>query len=544
MGVQRGERNALKQPLATHEMPEGGGGGSAKRPLSQLAVVITFTVIFFTILTQRMMLSNESSALELLALDAQGLVDTLHKAAEKASYPVVETEEEKSAVAAMATKSMPKPDLSWQRTLNQSLSALLQDYVSDGAQTGGSNREVGGSRLRGQKVKQLDLVMEEQGGAKKKNDVKPPKTSPGKSASPKPTPKQKPKPKPFSPLDGLPPPPNPNYHPLVSPRPGTDISPQNQLSVLRCQNQTKCIVPELQLEAKLKVYFCRHPARHGVRFYYLVREGLHLHPNVELLPFEKIDDADFVIYLPGSSPWHLTECTDKALHSKLLVLDEFDGYNMFHPFERIEQVIEVYGKNLMWYFMYFKRSFVARRDGKFLSHPHLSQPDVYPITYALAEAYVSPSYNFQRAIDILCTLRGSSKMVTRMRVQEWIAEYAKSRNVVNAITEQVCVNSVVSCQSSCSRMLHVLSSQSVCPSLTHSSAPPTPQSPYSLVNTGQLCNPHYIEPGIFPANVQLAHHSHRQPRQLGGGLSPVGVHGLGCSRVRRPDLRAARVPSD
>lgn len=92
----------------------------------------------------------------------------------------------------------------------------------------------------------------------------------------------------------------------------------------------------------------------------------------------------------------------------------------------------------MWYFMYFKRSFVARRDGKFLSHPHINQPDVFPMTYAIADAYISPVFQFQREIDVLCTLRGSSKMVTRMRVQEWIAEYAKSRGVANAITEQVC----------------------------------------------------------------------------------------------------------
>lgn len=129
-----------------------------------------------------------------------------------------------------------------------------------------------------------------------------------------------------------------------------------------------------------------------MRFYYLMREGLHLHPNVQLLPFENIDQADFVIYLPGSSPWHLTECTNSSLKHRLLVLDEFDGYNLFHPFERIEQVQKVYGKDLMWYFMYYKRSFVARRDGKFLSHPHINQPDVFPMTYAIADAYINPTF--------------------------------------------------------------------------------------------------------------------------------------------------------
>ena len=229
-----------------------------------------------------------------------------------------------------------------------------------------------------------------------------------------------------------------NYHPDVSPRPGTDISgSQNQLSILRCPNQSKCIVPELQLKPKNKIYLCKHPVRHGVRFYFLIREGLLLHPNVVLVDEEHVEEADYVFYLPGSSPWHRTECTNSSLADKLIVMDEFDGHSLFYPFKTKEEVKAVYGEDMVWYFMYFKRSFVARRDGKFMGHPHLNRPDVYPMTYAIAEAYIQAKFNFVREIEVLCTLRGNKRMTTRMRVQQWIADYTKERGLKNAITSQI-----------------------------------------------------------------------------------------------------------
>ena len=39
-------------------------------------------------------------------------------------------------------------------------------------------------------------------------------------------------------------------HPFVSPRRGSDISAQHQMGLLLCPNQSKCVVPELQLEKK------------------------------------------------------------------------------------------------------------------------------------------------------------------------------------------------------------------------------------------------------------------------------------------------------
>lgn len=240
-----------------------------------------------------------------------------------------------------------------------------------------------------------------------------------------------PPPKPLVEPDNTPP------HPFLSPRTGTDISDMHQLAILKCVNQTKCVVPELQLKVVLKVYLCKHPTKSGIRFYFLAREAFLLHPNVIMLEEHDIASADFIVYLPGSSPWHLTECTNRSYADKLIVLDEFDGFTRFHPENTLEKMKEVYGEQMVWYFMYFKRSFVARMDGKFLRYPHVDSFETYPMTYAIAEAYIQHRFNFVREIEILCTLRGSLKMITRLRVQEWIAEYVADRRVENAVTSQV-----------------------------------------------------------------------------------------------------------
>lgn len=229
-----------------------------------------------------------------------------------------------------------------------------------------------------------------------------------------------------------------NNHPKISPRVGTDISLENQMSLLLCPNQAKCIIPELQLQKKLKIYLCKHPTRHGVRFYYLAREGFMLHPNVELLPESAINTADFIIYLPGSSPWHLTEVKNVSFAKRLIVLDEFDGHTLFSPGYPKEEHIKYYGgPSAPWYYMYFKRSYVRRLDGLFQGYPHLIQHEVYPLTYSIAEAYIPQHFNSKREIEILCTLRGSKSMTTRLRVQTWVSEYGKERSIQNIITGEV-----------------------------------------------------------------------------------------------------------
>ena len=229
-----------------------------------------------------------------------------------------------------------------------------------------------------------------------------------------------------------------HHHPIYSPRKGTDIDPPHQLAVLLCPNQSKCIVPELQLQIKVKVYLCKHPTRQGVRFYFLAREGLLLHPNVQMLEEKDIHSADFIVYLPGSSPWQKTECTDPSFGPKMLVLDEFDGHSLIAPTVTPEEYVHRYGgRSKPWYYMYFKRSFVRRTDGIFLSYPHKTQYDVFPMTYGIAEAYVPHQYNSKREIEILCTLRGHKTMPTRQRVQDWVAEYGKEKDIKNMVTSEV-----------------------------------------------------------------------------------------------------------
>ncbi len=62
-------------------------------------------------------------------------------------------------------------------------------------------------------------------------------------------------------------------HPHISPRFGSDISLQHQTSLLLCVNQSKCIIPELQLQKKYKIYLCEKTGG-GVRFHFLVTEGI------------------------------------------------------------------------------------------------------------------------------------------------------------------------------------------------------------------------------------------------------------------------------
>lgn len=67
---------------------------------------------------------------------------------------------------------------------------------------------------------------------------------------------------------------------------------QSLLELTRCFNQTLCIPPMLQLHQSYNVYYCKRVS-YGVRFFYLVREGLLLHPKIRL-----VDDpaaADVII---------------------------------------------------------------------------------------------------------------------------------------------------------------------------------------------------------------------------------------------------------
>jgi len=208
--------------------------------------------------------------------------------------------------------------------------------------------------------------------------------------------------------------------PFVSPSNGTDI--RFPVPLIKCHNQTRCIQPYLQLQHTFKVYYCKHH-KHGVRFFFLAREGLLLHPNVQLV--DSMKEADVIVYLPESAPWHKTECTDPAFFHKTVVLDEGDHANMFDP-------SPVPGKPTKW-LLYFKRSFVRRSNGRFMGYmPYLQRNDVLPMSYTIADAYVRNSFPFykDRVLDLVSTLRGGTHDPCRLRVREWADEYCKLRGKV------------------------------------------------------------------------------------------------------------------
>jgi hypothetical protein len=90
----------------------------------------------------------------------------------------------------------------------------------------------------------------------------------------------------------------------TSPSNGTDVL-SDPVNVVRCFNQTMCIQPYLQLQRSYDIYMCKH-IDYGVRFFFLVREGLLLHPNVRLV--DSPETAELIVYLPGSSAWSKSEC--------------------------------------------------------------------------------------------------------------------------------------------------------------------------------------------------------------------------------------------
>ena len=70
---------------------------------------------------------------------------------------------------------------------------------------------------------------------------------------------------------------------------------------------------------------------------------------------------------------------------------------------------------------------------------YLSQPEILPMTYTIVEAYVRNMFNTManRDLEIVCTLRGSNHDPVRLRVRQWVEEYAKSRALKNYVAGQV-----------------------------------------------------------------------------------------------------------
>lgn len=177
-------------------------------------------------------------------------------------------------------------------------------------------------------------------------------------------------------------------------------------------NQTN-ISPKLTLTNSYQIYYCKTTRQTGIRFDFLVREGLLLHPMINLVTSP--DQATIVIMIPGSTNWKESECNKPEIIPKIIVLDENDGQ-------------EINGDTN--FLMTFKRSYVKRKDGKFLGYMHyLSNPKVFPMTYTIGNSYIRPQFfpHEKRVLEILCTLRPYDNDPTRKRVYNFVKEYIESR---------------------------------------------------------------------------------------------------------------------
>lgn len=185
--------------------------------------------------------------------------------------------------------------------------------------------------------------------------------------------------------------------------------------LLLCFNQSNCISPKLQFQRQIRIYMQSKVSFNCcIRFYYLIREGLLLHPNVVLVHRSEMDSADFFIFLARSRPLSHTEFSNIStmnMQSKLLVLDESDSSSHIELPWSSELLKSKFGTSKQWYFMYFKRSYVTRKDGIFVNFPFLLHPDIYPMSYSLIEQYLPFNFTFTRNISILCTLRSHNPYI-------------------------------------------------------------------------------------------------------------------------------------
>jgi len=104
-----------------------------------------------------------------------------------------------------------------------------------------------------------------------------------------------------------------------------------------------------------------------------------------------------------------------------VVLDEGDYPQLFEPDDAAGPFL-----------LYFKRSYVRRSNGVFQGFMnYVRSLEVLPMSYTLMEAYVRPSLlpDSQRDLQLLCSLRGSSHDPVRLRVRQWVEEYAVARGL-------------------------------------------------------------------------------------------------------------------
>ena len=210
---------------------------------------------------------------------------------------------------------------------------------------------------------------------------------------------------------------------LRSPTEGSDISTdEKKQSLLNCHNQTLCIEPHLELEPVYNVYYCSHNANTGVRFYYVIREGLILHPNLHLV--DSPDKADILVYLPESMKWSKSECGKSKYYSKLLILDEGDWPDLFTPdgYSPKQLALENKSKHGLnatktlnsWHLLYFKRSYIRRKAGDFKGLmgwvKKVVWNNVLPMTYPAANAYIYSPYKHHPQLQLQLQSQSQTKV--------------------------------------------------------------------------------------------------------------------------------------
>lgn len=123
-----------------------------------------------------------------------------------------------------------------------------------------------------------------------------------------------------------------------------------------------------------------------------------------------------------------TECNNPSFKNKTIVLDEGDYPQLFEP------------GGPGTFLGYFKRSYVSRQNGKFNGYmDYLKNPLILPMTYIIAEAYVKTQFNLaaSRDYELVCTLRGGAHDPTRLRVREWVEQYARARGLKKFVAGEV-----------------------------------------------------------------------------------------------------------
>ena len=218
-------------------------------------------------------------------------------------------------------------------------------------------------------------------------------------------------------------------------------------------NETVCVEPDIQFRRKWRIHLMPqdNPGK-GWRFFHLINQGFSKHPYV--VKVDSVAAADCVVWLPTSTnnPPSIDELampaaapdpgmallpvlgagnnpeakaggaqSGQATKKVLIVLDEGDGSG-FYP-----------KASKMPYTIYFKRSWVVKRDGHYMGPPRRLKHAYFPMVYSASDQYHSGIFESidERFRDVVCSLRCFDRQPARCRILGWTKQAAKSLNLKN-----------------------------------------------------------------------------------------------------------------